>query len=290
MKLLQVGRSALRKLGQAPRRWWSHAKWPTVRWAYQLGIFRRLPFRYPFWEIMWAGRHGRPPYLWGTLCAAALARQLGVPRISVLEFGVAGGNGLRALERIAAYVESLSGVGIDVFGFEGGVGLPKPKDHRDLPQLWGEGDYRVDPAQVASSLTRAKLIVGQVRDTVPRFMAEAHAPIGFISFDLDLYHSTMDAFGVFTGASASLLPRVACYFDDIVGFSHGDFNGERLAIHDFNQANEKRKLSPIYGLRYFLGIEQSWVEMMYLLHALEHPQYAEFDGTNWVKELPPPVS
>ena len=271
-----------------PGRWWSYARWPALRWGYRLGLLRALPFRYPFWEILWAGRHGRPPYLWGTLCAAALARQLGYPRISVLELGVAGGNGLRELERIAAFAERLSGVGIDVYGFDGGAGLPKPQDHRDLPQLWREGDYRADPGVVAQSLTRAKLIVGPVAETVPAFMRGRPAPIGFVAFDLDLYRSTMDAFAAFAAPADLLLPRVTCYFDDIVGFSHGDFNGERLAIRDFNEGSPRRKLSQVYGLRYFLGVEQWWVETMYMLHAFDHPRYGEFDGTNWVEALPPP--
>jgi hypothetical protein len=43
----------------------------------------------------------RPQYVWGVLNGAFLARALGIPRISVIEFGVAGGNGLVVLESIA---------------------------------------------------------------------------------------------------------------------------------------------------------------------------------------------
>ena len=41
----------------------------------------------------------RPHYTWGLLHSAYLARSLGLPRISTIEFGVAGGNGLIALEK-----------------------------------------------------------------------------------------------------------------------------------------------------------------------------------------------
>ena len=47
----------------------------------------------------------RRSYAWGVLQGANLGKALGLKRVSVLEFGVAGGNGLVALERIAACVE-----------------------------------------------------------------------------------------------------------------------------------------------------------------------------------------
>src|SRR5262245_50288865 len=47
----------------------------------------------------------RPSYTWGVLQAAHLGKALGYPAISVLEFGVAGGNGLVALETAALEVE-----------------------------------------------------------------------------------------------------------------------------------------------------------------------------------------
>src|SRR5215207_985617 len=46
----------------------------------------------------------RPHYGYGLLKAAELARRLGYARISAIEFGVAGGNGLLSLERHAARV------------------------------------------------------------------------------------------------------------------------------------------------------------------------------------------
>ena len=126
------------------------------------GLVEAPPFQYPFWKTMHLFNGERPNYLWGTLCAASLARALGIPRISVIEFGVAGGNGLVALERAAEEAERLSGVGIDVYGFDTGRGLPKPKDYRDLPQLWGEGNYRMDVERLQKRLSRARLLLGPV--------------------------------------------------------------------------------------------------------------------------------
>src|SRR4051812_4939861 len=52
----------------------------------------------------WCAANGvdaRPQYLWPVLHAAHSASALGIPAIAALEFGVAGGNGLLALERAA---------------------------------------------------------------------------------------------------------------------------------------------------------------------------------------------
>src|SRR6185503_7317687 len=53
----------------------------------------------------------RPHFGWGVLQAAQLAKSIGIPRISAIEFGVAGGNGLVSLERTAAEVEQIFGIG-----------------------------------------------------------------------------------------------------------------------------------------------------------------------------------
>src|SRR4051794_38301387 len=58
------------------------------------------------------GADTRPQYLWPLLHAAHVARSLGLPAIAALEFGVAGGNGLLALERAAATATELSGTEI----------------------------------------------------------------------------------------------------------------------------------------------------------------------------------
>ena len=59
----------------------------------------------------WCMQNGvetRPQYLWPLLHAAHVARALKLPKIAALEFGVAGGNGLLALERAAAAATSRS--------------------------------------------------------------------------------------------------------------------------------------------------------------------------------------
>ena len=78
----------------------------------------------------------RPQYLLGVLSGADQARREGVDHISVIEFGVAGGNGLIALQRWARAVEEETGVRVDVYGFRHRRGaaaelwrLPRPSGH-----------------------------------------------------------------------------------------------------------------------------------------------------------------
>ena len=245
------------------------------------------PFRYPFGELLAAADPPHyPNYRWGVLSSAAVAQVLGYERITVIEFGVAGGNGLIALEECAAQASDLSGVAIDVVGFDTGTGLPKPTDYRDLPQLWSEGDFAMDADALRRRLHGAQLLLGPVAETVGGFIESGPAPIGFISFDMDMYSSTVDAFAVFEGSLDILMPRVVCYFDDIIAFSHSDFTGERLAITEFNERHALRKISRIYGLRFVLDLQQWWTEHMYMAHFFEHPKYNDFDGSNSMHELP----
>lgn len=62
----------------------------------------------------------------GILSAAAVAKELRYERITAVEFGVADVNGLLALEEGARQATELSGVAIDVVGFDAGAGLPNP--------------------------------------------------------------------------------------------------------------------------------------------------------------------
>jgi len=223
----------------------------------------------------------RPNYAWGVLQSAHVAKALGMKRISVIEFGVAGGNGLVSLEKIADRVEGIFSIDIDVYGFDTGKGLPKPQDHRDLPSLWIEGGFAMDVDRLKSRLAKAQLMLGAVETTVPDFISSRPAPVAFISFDLDYYSSTMHAFGVLQADQKLLLPRVYCYFDDIMGHIYSDYTGERLAIREFNAAHPMRKVSPVYGLKHFLPkpyADETWAEMFYLCHIFDHPLYSANDG------------
>jgi hypothetical protein len=247
----------------------------------------RSPFDYAYVNLIHervmarGGSSLRANYLYGVLHAARLASVLGIPAISTIEFGVAGGRGLLALEQASAYAEEVFDVSIDVYGFDSGRGLPKPTDFRDCPNLFLEGQFPLDEARLLPTLERAVLILGLVDQTVSEFVSRRPAPIGFVSFDLDLYSSTISALQAFEADAELMLPRVLCYFDDITGFTYADFNGERLAISEFNATHALRKLSPIYAAEFYVPRREShalWARKLYLAHILDHPQYGDYDG------------
>jgi hypothetical protein len=219
----------------------------------------------------------RSQYGFGLLQAGRLAGRLGIPRISAIEFGVAGGNGLLALEDHGRLVTRETGVEIAVFGFDSGVGLPEPADYRDMPYAWEQGFYAIDVEKLKGRIRSAELLVGDVRDTVQSFGETNPAPVGFISFDLDYYSSTTAALRVLDLPFENLLPRVFCYFDDVAGgptLCYNEFTGELLAINEFNQAHSDRKLAQIAGLRHnFRTLPVLWHEQIYVAHLFKHPHY-----------------
>lgn len=230
----------------------------------------------------------RPNYTWSVLHAASVAARTGRDAISVIEFGVAGGNGLVALEAAAAFAGRELGLDVRVFGFDTGAGLPEPRDHRDAPFLMKRGDFAIDVELLRSRLSAAELVLGDVADTVPSYLGSDHPEVGFIAFDLDYYSSTRDALAILNADPSRLLPRVLCYFDDTHGYPWGDSNGARLAIAEYNRDGEQRKLDQIHGLRYLLPAsqrEQRWPEAIYLAHAFDHPAYNEPEGTALVDRL-----
>jgi hypothetical protein len=230
----------------------------------------------------------RAGYAWPILHTAAIAARTGRERISVLEFGVAGGNGLIAMEAAAMAAESELGVGIDIYGFDTGQGLPRPRDFRDAPFVSEEGSFPMDQDRLRARLDRAELILGDVASTVAPFLESDPSPIGFISFDLDYYTSTRDALAVLRADPRDLMPRILCYFDDVHGYPWGDFNGARLAIDEFNSDEAHRKIARLHGLKYTLPrseFEQRWPDAMYVAHLFDHPAYADPEGTELVTRL-----
>ena len=196
--------------------------------------------------------------------------------MSAIEFGVARGAGLVALERVCADVSAALGISITVYGFDSGHGNPKPADYRDLPYIWDEGSYAMDEPALRARLKSAKLILGDVADTVDDFIRNAPDPVGFISFDLDYYSSTVDAFRIFEGSASTRLPRVLCYFDDIVWPErayYNDFTGEYLAIREFNEHHPRQKIAAIPHLHRMRQYPADWNEQLYVFHDFDHPEY-----------------
>jgi len=222
-----------------------------------------------------------PQYGYGVVQAAALAGALELPSMSALELGVAGGNGLVALEELSDAHSKPSGVEIAVSGFDLGGGMPPPNDYRDLPYIWREGFFRMDEARLRARLKSADLYIGDITDRAADFKSSNPSPIGFISFDLDYYSATVKAFDALLQCSPEhYLPRVVCYFDDTVGphhEMHSQFTGELLAIQEFNQASRYRKLDKLNGLRHKVApIDGPWLEGIFILHLFDHPLYDQY--------------
>lgn len=222
----------------------------------------------------------RTHFAYSTYFAALQAKALGHDRISAYEFGVGWGGGLMELERIAAMVERETSVAVDVYGFDTGAGMPKSIDYRDLPNVWQQGFFHLDVEALKNKLTKAKLIIGNVKDTVQDFINhEKPAPIGFVSIDVDYYSSTVDVLRLFDAHEDFLLPRVYCYLDDIIGDDweiHCEYVGELLAINEFNEQHDKRKISKINAFRFKRQIWAPWNEQMFVMHAFDHSQYCKY--------------
>lgn len=219
----------------------------------------------------------RPNYAHLVLNAAQLAARLGYPRMSVLEYGVAGGNGLVALEYHAAEVEKLVPVKIEIYGFDTGKGLPAPKDYRDLPYHWREGFFHMEEDKLRQRLARAKLVLGDIGLSSKTFF-ERHdpAPIGAIIHDFDFYSSTAAGLSMLHAGERYYLPRVFCYFDDTIGDTialYSDFTGQRLAIKEFNAASEHVKLGQAY---YFGYPREVWHDQIWICHFFQHSKYNAF--------------
>lgn len=210
---------------------------------------------------------------------ALLAKKLGHKRISVLEFGVAGGNGLLNFEYHAKEVKKILDIDIDVYGFDTGEGLPEPKDYRDLPYHWKSGFFKMDVAEIEKKLEFAKLVFGNIEETAQTFFSKYNpAPIAAVSHDFDFYSSTATALKMFDADAKYFLPRVFCYFDDTIGYElvpYNDYTGERLAIKEFNEQRETKKLCvPHYLLAQ--RIQQEWYRQIFIYNDFAHPDYNKF--------------
>jgi hypothetical protein len=214
----------------------------------------------------------RPQYLAGVLAAADEAILEGVREISVFEFGVAGGNGLLALGEIAAAVESETGIRIVVYGFDNGCGLPDlTGDYRDYPDHWKPGDYPMDEEALRRRLLpNTRLLIGNVCDTIPKYLPSIAEPVGFVAVDVDIYSSSRDVLRMFSRRDRNMLRRVFMYFDDIdLMFTHR-FAGEQLAMDEFNCASAGVKIDSWRSIKKQRPFpEASWLNRMYIAHDLE---------------------
>jgi hypothetical protein len=214
----------------------------------------------------------RPQYLFGLLAGAQQALEQGVFRMTAMEFGVARGDGLIAMQNEAAAVGKKTGVKIDVVGFDTGGGLtPTLPDHRDHVDIWAAGDYPMDvPLLKSRLLPTTGLMLGDIAETAPKwFDAETSAPIGFIAVDVDLYSSTKSALSILVSGPARMLYHVPMYVDDIDMIQTHSKGGELLAIKEYNDENEDVFIDWWRGTKSFRPFHEApYLERMFVAHDL----------------------
>ncbi|MBL0130832.1 MAG: hypothetical protein IPP43_06670 [Chitinophagaceae bacterium] len=217
-------------------------------------------------------------YAFGVYEAAARAKALGTSEITVIEFGVANGRGLMAMALYAGKVEKHFGIKIQVLGFDSGEGMPVTKGYKDHPELYATGDF---PLQ-----NREKLLSILPGNTKLIFLDLIHnnwtdhikSPVAFMSVDLDYYSSTIAILNYSAQLKSELfLPNTLIYFDDILLPNHNPFQGELLAIEEFNAANPLRKIvNYAESLRINRRLKNArWINQIYQLHVLDHKQRNE---------------
>ncbi len=243
-------------------------------------ILRRLLTRWPIGSYrtrLHAGAVNRPHYGWCLYHAAVEARALGHKAMTVVELGVAGGNGLVCILEHRKEIERDLGIEMVIVGFDAGTGLPASDDPRDLLYCWPAGSFEMDRAALERRIGgQAELILGDVRTTIAQWEPRRDAPLGTVLFDLDMYSSTISAFALLE--KTNTLPRVWCYFDDICGYGEQATTGrigEREAIRQFNldsrRALQNDHLSRAYS---FKGAPpEAWHQQIYAYHRMNHPDY-----------------
>jgi len=254
---------------------------------------RKLLIRWPVGDYLTrlnADAVERPAYGLCLYQAAESAKALGFTAITAIEMGVAGGNGLLNMCKHADEIKKALGVEIRLVGFDSGEGLPTTSDPRDVTYYWPAGSFKMDKAALEKRLAgRAQLIFGDVADTVTDWEAPADAPLGAVLFDLDLYSSTKSALRLLT--KTNVLPRIWCYFDDILGYpinAFADGSGEREAIREFNLAPERASLRDVLSpARVFKARTPDWWhQQIFLYHRASHPSYNTSISPEKVLELP----
>lgn len=229
-----------------------------------------------------------PAYAYGMLNAAIQAKELGLKCISVIEFGVAGGNGMLAMQELAKEIENEIGITFEIFGFDSGSGLPLTSGYRDQLYFWSKGSFPMDVVALRARLNRSVLIIGDVAETATTFINNYNpSPIGFIAFDLDYYSSTKSAFNIFKNNENYFLPRVECYMDDISSYevlSASTETGVLRAIHEFNIESDTNILKKEQVSR-FRHFPSGWNDCMYVHHNFNHKYYSTYIAKSYNMHL-----
>jgi len=251
-----------------------------------LSLFRSLvirvlsspyPLHFQLYKYILKKKHPKYPYKYTLERGIIIAKQCGYERVSVIELGVGGGFGLLQLERYAKYFSKKYSIDIDIYGFDIGetndsCGLPELKDYRDIPYCWGEGFYKMDQDLLMSKKnSKTKLYLGDLEETVPKFLKSDYAPIAAVMVDLCFYSSIMKGLRIFkSNCIEKYIPRIPCYFNTIT--AGNEFVGDELAINDFNLNGDDIKICSPYYLRWQLHNKGNQI---FEVHYFGHHDYAK---------------
>tara|TARA_B100000795_G_scaffold255871_1_gene227875 strand:- start:597 stop:1475 length:879 start_codon:yes stop_codon:yes gene_type:complete len=190
-------------------------------------------------------------YALGAILGALQAQCCGYKKITLIEFGVAKGDGLRSLMKVSEIIRQKMGIDVRVVGFDNRTGLPEPKDFRDHPEIWSSSQFAMSQSYEILDLEVKKndgdLIIGDIAQTLSTFNMEDRV-LAFASIDVDYYSSTKPITEWLKNVDSSfLLPASVLYFDDIISmWTYSKFAGESLAIQEFNNESMSRKIELKY--------------------------------------------
>ena len=221
----------------------------------------------------------RPHYETILLESVIEAKKIGYKSVSILELGVAGGNGIIALEKYRENIQKLTNVEINIYGFDTGEGLPEIKNKFDSPFLWKKGDFKIIDRDNLNKKIKSRIFYGEIKNTIDKFLESNPENIIAIFFDFDLYSSTSDFLNQIDKLKKFICPRVYCYFDDVFNPNHliDEHSGELLAIKEFNNKNTDIKigksLSNSNDFKFPLGKDN-----LFMLHNFTHEMYDYYIG------------
>lgn len=217
----------------------------------------------------------RSQYAYCMILAAETALRTSLAKVSAVEFGVYRGSGLKNMCEIADFIHQTLGVEFRIYGFDTGAGLPAVADWRDHPEIWTGGTFAMpDFTGLAAQLPgNCELIIGDCRDTLAPFLrahGSAEAPIGFVSLDVDQYHSTVSALKIFDAEATHLAPVVPVWVDDsYIGVLQTTYAGEGLAIREFNERHSLRKIEQ--KIVRTDDFPRLWHHCIHFAHIFDHP-------------------
>lgn len=226
-----------------------------------------------YFNLILKGIIPRPHYAFGLFYSAAYASQLGYKKISVIEFGCWECEGLLDLEHFADEIEKIFKIKIEIYGFEGGEGMPEPKDFKDRLYQFSAGEMKLSNDSYLKKLKKSRVILGNFSKTVPNFIKEnKFAPLAATFNDADYFFSTKDSLEILN--QENKLPKVFLYFDDL-NFSSSN-TGELGAINEYNSFNYS-KIEAIPELAETMSMYwKKWgflAKRFFLHHDFNHKKY-----------------